>query len=456
MAELVNLFPEQNNNGSFRSVRRCEGLTLFAKLSTTTVRSNFIIFGDLLFVVAGPDLFSISDLGEVTNLGVIGGGTTIAVLRQNAAPTTPQILILNGLGDGFIFTTADGISAITDPSFLGSTGGDILNEAFILARSDSTEFFLSDPGDGSSYEPLAFGSAEQSPDDLVTVVAKKSSAWMMGTKTIEKWQTFASDPLLPIRFQQGASIERGVIAPDSVARLDDYIAWLADDGTVRMIQGSQMIKISDLDLELRIRGNGTAAFPGFTDITDAVGWWVDGPIHKIYYLTFPAGQYTWGFDLTTGQTHTRQTESDSVWQGTQSILFDGRILVGSTQGDIFELDPANRTENDEVMRTSITTPSMMWDQNVTIPLIELDMEVGILDDLSLDPQLMVSYTKDGIRFTNWGTISLGTIGASRTRVPMRFFGQVVRNKNFALRFETTDAVEVRYYGLKASIEMSVL
>ena len=290
----------------------------------------------------------------------------------------------------------------------------------------------------------------------MTIVTEKSSAWMMGSETIEKWQTFASDPILLIRFQQGASIERGVIAANSVAELDDYIAWLADDGTVRMLVGTQLTKISDLDIELRIRGNGTNTFPGFTVISDAIGWWVDGPIHKIYYLSFPTAGYTWGFDLTTGQSHTRATEGEDIWQATQSVLFDGKILVGSTHGDVFELDAGNRTEDDEIMRTSLTTPSMIWPQNVTIPLIELDMEVGILDDIELDPKLMVSYTKDGKNFINWGTISLGTIGSSRTRVAMRRFGQVVRNKNFALRFETTDAVEVRYYGLKASIEMSAI
>lgn len=458
MAELINLFPEQNNNRSFQSVRRTEGLSLFTSLTTGPVRSNFVRLGVLLYVVSGSRLYSISAAKVSVDLGEVGGGTAVAVLRQNARPEDPQILILNGAGSGFIYTTSAGILPVTDQDFTELTPqkGAILNEQFVLAESDSTRFFLSDVSNGFSYSPSSFGSAEQSPDNLVNIVAKKSAAWMMGSRTIEKWQTF-NDPIVPLRFQQGASIERGVVAPDSVAKLDDFIAWLADDGTVRMIQGSKMIKISDLDLELRIRGNGTATFPGFDLITDARGWWVDGPIHKVYYLTFPNAGYTWGFDLTTGQSHSRVSENSNTWQAFESVLFDNKVLSGSlASGNIFELDPGNRTENGEIMRTSLTTPALSWSQNVTIPLVELDIEVGEVTDPNLDPKIFVSYTKNGKTFINWGTISLGTQGNYRKRVPMRRFGQVIRNRNFALRFVTTDPVEVRYYGLKADIQVSVL
>lgn len=455
-AELVNLFPEQNNNGSFRSVRRCEGLTLFVKLDTSPVRSNFIILGSLLYVVSGSRFYSISKTKVATNLGEVGGTDARAVLRQNGRPDDNQILILNGEGGGFIYTTAAGLQPITDIDFLGAEKGDILNERFVLVEPETTRFFLSDISDGFSYNPASFASAEQSPDDLIEVVAKKSSAWMMGSRTVEQWQTF-NDDVLPLRPIRGASIERGVLAKDSIAKLDDYIAWLADDGTVRMIQGSSMVKISDLDLELRIRGNGTLTKPGFDLITDAVGWWVDGPIHKIYYLTFPNAGYTWGFDLTTGQSHSRQSEDTTAWKAANSVLFDNKVLSGSLQsGEVFELDPANNTENGGIMRTTLTTPSLSWDQNVTIPLVELDMEVGLITDPSVDPKIMVYYTKDGNTFINWGRISLGKMGNYRKRVPMRDFGQIVRNKDFALRFVTTDAVEVRYYGLKADIRKSVL
>jgi len=88
-----------------------------------------------------------------------------------------------------------------------------------------------------------------------------------------------------------------------------------------MIEGSTMTKISNLDFELKVRGNGSLTFPGFSVIDDAIGFFIDGPVHKIFYLTFPTEGYTWGYDFTSGGlTHERTSEGVGYWRSHSTVI----------------------------------------------------------------------------------------------------------------------------------------
>ena len=193
--------------------------------------------------------------------------------------------------------------------------------------------------DGTSYNPLTFASAEESPDNTVAVVSKKSALWVLGSRTSEYWQTF-NDTTLPLRRVRGGTKEWGIIAKDSLSEVNEFFCFLADDRTVKMVRGTQMVTISDHEFHLRIKGNGTATYPGFDKIDDAIGFFVDGPIHSIYYITFPSEGYTWGYDVTTGLAHLRETEGLGLWRVNGSTKFGSKILCGDSQtGTLWVLDP---------------------------------------------------------------------------------------------------------------------
>lgn len=442
----VNLIPEGNKDGSYRSVRRTEGLTLFSTLNEGPVRSDPLINAGFAYVVSGASLHRVNNLGTAVNLGVVGG-TGRAKLAANAVPGDSQILILNGSGGGFIYDNAGGLVPITDPDFFPSSSVTVLNERFWLVRDGTNEFFGSDVSDGTAYDQLTFASAQESPDNMVACVAKKSAFWAIGSETTEYWQTF-SDIILPLRPVKGATKEWGILAKNSLAEVNDAFAFLADDRTIRMMRGTQLAKISDLEFELKVKGNGTATHPGFSTIDDAIGFFVDGPIHSTYYITFPTEGYTWGYDLNTGMSHIRESEGLGLWRVNSAVKFGDKIICGdSIDGKLWTLDISNRTENNEILRTQLVTPTVSYEKDVTIPLIEIDMEVAQTADPTADPKMIVYYTKDGGNtYTNKGHISLGKFGEHRKRVPLRLFGRLVRNKDFGLRLEVTDPVGVQFYG----------
>ena len=446
--QIVNLIPEGSKDGSFRSVKRAEGLTLFATLPAGPVRSDPLINAGLIYVVSGSELYRIDTAGATTNIGTVHGSGR-AKLQANSVPGDSQILILNGSGSGYIYDNTNGLLSITDADFFPSTSVTILDERFWLTRDGTNEFFGSDISDGTNYDTLTFASAEESPDNVAAVVAKKSALWVLGSETTQYYQSY-NDITLPLRSVKGATKEWGILAKDSLAEANDSFAFLADDRTVRMMRGTQLVKISDLEFALKVKGNGTPTYPGFSTVTDAIGFFVDGPIHSTYYITFPTEGYTWGYDLNTGLSHVRESEGLGLWRVNSAVKFGDKIICGdSIDGKLWTLDPDNKTENNAILRTKLVTPTVSYEKDVTIPLIEIDMEVAQTTNPAADPKMIVYYTKDGGNtYTNKGHISLGKFGEHRKRVPLRLFGRLVRNKDFGLKLEITDPVGVRFYGAK--------
>lgn len=454
-SKIVNLIPEGDRKTGYKSVKRVDGLTLFSTISDAPVRSDLLVNDNFIYVVVGINLYRVNMAGTAVDLGSVGGSGR-AKLMANSVPGDSQILILNGSGDGYIYDNANGLVIISDPDFFNSTSVTILNERFWLTRDGTNEFFGSDISDGTSYNPLTFGSAEEAPDDIIATIAKKSALWNIGSRTTEYWQTF-TDPILPLRQVKGSTKEWGIIAKDSLAEVNDYFAFLADDRTVHMMQGTRLVEISDLDFNLKIKGNGTAAFPGFSTVDDAIGFFVNGPVHSIYYLTFPTEGYTWGYDINTGLSHIRESDGLGRWRVNGAVKFGAKIICGdSVTGKLWILDPDNRTEDDEILRTKLITDFISFEKNITIPLIEIDMEVAQTTDPESDPKMMVYFTKDGGNtWVNKGHISLGNYGEHKTRVPLRNFGRLVRNKDFGLKLEVTDPIGVQFYGAKIHPEVDM-
>ena len=449
---MTNMIAE-GDRGEYRTVKACDGLTSYSTALGPT-RSNILKNGVYAYFVSGANLYRMTTAGVSTSLGVINGSGQGQIVA-NSVPGNNQIVVLNGAGLAYIYDNS-GLTQITDPDFFPSTSVTILNERFWFVRDGTNEFFASDISDGFSYNPLSFATAEESPDLVIAIVAKKSSLWVIGEAKSEFWQSF-SDTILPVRKVRSSTIERGIQARASLASVGDSYAFLADDLTVILVTGNEFREISDLDFTLKLRGNGTLTSPGFTTTSDAIGFFVDSPTHKIYYLTFPSEGWTWGYDLSTGFTHTRKSNGYDLWRANYSVLFDNKIIIGDRlSSTMWILDPAARVEGTELLRTSVKTPGISFDHDITIPQINLDMEVGQIDDPTIEPVVMVRYSKDGgYNWNNGADISLGTKGDYRKIVVLRNFGRLVRNKDFQLELIVTDAARVQFYGAEFPMGQSI-
>lgn len=450
---VENLLAEANRNGDYATIKDTFGLSApFSTLTDSPGRSNLFVNSGFMYCIGGDTLFRVDQFGVATSLGFVGGSGR-GVIFANATPGDNQIMVLNGAGGGYVYTDGLGLVQVTDGDFFATVSGTVINERGVFVRRNTNEFFLSETSDFQDFNPLSFGSAEQDPDLLVACIQKKSAVWFLNAESTEYWQSI-DNATLPLRPVTGASKERGIAAVASLAEAGERFCWFADDNTVRMIEGSQMTKISDLNLELRVRGDGTPQFPGFAVTSDAIGFFIDGPVHKIYYLTFPTEGLTWGYDFNTGTTHIRSSEGLGAWRIGAAALFNNKLYgLDRINGNIYELDQNAKDENGAIMRRVLTFPTISHPMDWTLPYVEIEMEVGQTTDPTATPEMLIEYSKDGgYSYTTHSTISLGDFGEQSKRVPIRHFGRITRHKDFILRLTVTDATRVQFYQAWADIE----
>lgn len=451
-AVAVNCYVE--GEGEFYSVRRADGLELFKDTTESFCRSNLLLVDGLIYFVAGEKLYQVDRLGNLTSLGTVGGAG-YCELAANNIPDDSQVLVLNGLGQAYVYQPSVGLNIVSDVDYSAASYVTVLNERFWLPKDGSNQFFASAVSDGTDYPAAAIATAETSPDNVVAVFAHKGALWVLGENTSEYWQS-VNDATLPVRQVKGVVYERGCSAVHSVRKTGDTFCFLADDKTVMMVSGTTMQKISGLAFELEVKGDGSTRYPGYSKLDDAYGFFVDGPTHKIYYLTFPTQKVTWGYDFSTGLWHKRESLDQQIWRPIGAVSAWGKIIVADAlSGKLYYLTPGFKTENGDRIDCYLRTPSLSWRTDVTIPLIEVDMETGVgtVTGQGSDPKLIIKYSKDGGNtWTGKSDQPIGAIGDYRKRVPIRQFGRVVRNRDFVLEIRITDPVDFRIYKLYAQVE----
>lgn len=464
VATAINMHITVSEQGDFVKVSRTAGLKEFLRFGTGAVRAMLQV-DDIVYVVMGSRLYFFDKDGNVFELAVIGGSGQAALVVEPSP--NREVLVLNGAGDGFIVNSGL-VTQIVDPEFVlrKPKKATFLNGRFWLLDSVQTNFaFGSALNNFLVYPASTVFSAEEHSDPLVGIVAKKSSLYLIGTKTIEIWQA-ANDVSLPLRKAVGATIHRGCIAPDSIAELDDGFAMLADDYTVQIVGGNQIRKVSDYDLEVAIKGLGNTQKKRMQFPDEAVGFWVDGGSHKTYCLTFKKDKYTWCHDVVVGTSHLRESQEDDVlngyWRGLYSVQAFGKTFVGDQDDNVvWEYTLECKKEGDNPLTAILRSAALTSAKNFTVPLIEIDMETGVSESGLVDGQpnidyLQASVSKDGGK--TWvasRSVSLGRIADYRHRVPFRQFGRVVRNSSMVLELRTSAAVDITIYGAQAMVNESV-
>lgn len=463
-AQAINCYIERNRSGDFTRVRRVPGMRQFTTVGDGPIRAMYSL-KEYIYVVSGSELYRIPSSGTPELLGDVGGSTKLAKINANGTDEN-QIIVISEQ-NGYLYDDTNGFQQITDVDFAADVYVASLNQIFYTNDPDSNVFRGSEAADGTDWPTNRFASAEQNPDPLVGEVAQKSALWLFGTKTVEYWQTDVSNTTLPLRPVVGATIQRGVGAQLSIAAFQDYIFWLADDFTVWMISGTQAQKISDLNLEYAIRGEGFGDNQeGYEKPENAEGFIIDLPSHKLYVLTFPFDNKTWIFDVSTGMWHRRESNEIERWRGRESANAFNKIFVGDYRENIiWELVDGYFKEGDETLSYEIVPPAVMDSQTpLYITEAEINMEVGVGDIGNIDglgvpkaepitPFIQVWYSKDGgVTFTRKNDVSIGPVGQRNQRVLSRQFGRVRTNQCFVLKYRVTDDVPVIMYDLYLDIE----
>lgn len=376
---LVNLYPEQLPPEARAPwiLRSTPGLAPVAACGPGYVRAMEAAGGKLL-VVSGDQVWRWTE-GEPapTMLGNVGTGgpATVAVGATHAVVCTPPRAWAYRYDTGAFTEIPQGDGY----AFPGASSVCWLDGYFVFTKPGTGEFFASALENPGVYDALDFATAEGVPDVLVRAVADHNELWLFGQGSVEVWYD-AGDADFPFRRMAGGVLRPGCVSAASVAKLDNGLVWLGQDGIVYRAQGLQPQRISTHAMERALAGYG-----GLGDAT-ALATSHDG--HQFYVLTVPGAPAgnggglgaTWAYDAATGLWHERASAAGGTgrWLGNAAAQFGQVALVGDGgSGTLFRQARDLGTDNGVVVSRIATLPPLWADgRRAAMHRLELELETG--------------------------------------------------------------------------------
>ncbi|QDP53234.1 MAG: putative packaged DNA stabilization protein [Prokaryotic dsDNA virus sp.] len=257
--------------------------------------------------------------------GLMGGGES-DILNPNPRADfeqTPDYLIAVIEPHAYYSANASSWTKISDSDFTSRGAADVefLDNFLIFREPGSARFFASDIGSVTDYSALNFGTAEADPDNLVGMKSDRAQLWLFGESSIESWDTTGGSDF-PFRRTINGAITKGCLSGRTVQRLDDVILFLADDFTVRALQGGVANRISNFGIEQSLQADTSVKLSeGFT-------WSYQG--HNYYAIWTPNQCHV--YDLSTGSWHRRQTLGRDTWRFTSAAQYYNDVVFGDRLG----------------------------------------------------------------------------------------------------------------------------
>lgn len=425
------------------------GMEIFATLGDGPAR-GFWSMTNVIYVVSGTSLYSITTRGIVAEVGTGIAGTNLVSMADNGT----QLCIVTGT-QGFIYTVAGGLVEITSAAFYPATKVIFFDGYFVFNRLGTNQFFLSALYDGLSYNGLDFASTESSPTELMGFEQNLQLLFFFKRDQIEMWYD-AGTADFPFQRYAGGVIQRGCNSTASIVKQDGAIFFLGDDGIFYRLQANIPVRVSTHSQEYII-----AQEPA-TDSISCMTWTWQG--HKFVALTLPDLKRTLVYDISTQRWHDRESWIDGdvslgVWRANCCLDdFRGETYFGDAFTGIIGVENYDVfTEYGFTISGVIYSAPLASDRKrIFISRWELDIQAGIGDtnDPVADPQFMMSYSKDGGQTFSMIQVwrSMGLIGEYLKRLRWLRLGQAYQ---WVFRVQCTDNVRRVIIGCYADIQIGV-
>lgn len=348
--QTVNYIPErieQPGGAVEYFLRGAPGFRLFANVGDGPIRADVDVEGKR-FVVSGTEVYLVARDTSSTLLGSLPGEGPVSV-AHNQEGGGAKVVFGNGTRGWTYDTITQVYAEITDDAFPGFLCVDYLDQ-FILGIEPQRRYaFHSDLANAREYSFIDVFEAEGSPDRLMGQAVINGQWWLFGERTTE---IFANTGAATGTFQRvpGATIDRGLASTFAVAKLDNALWILGDDGIVYRSNGYGFQRVSDhaLEQDLRLRDVSRVVFRTFEDAG-----------HKVLYLTCPDG-YTWGYDVATQLWHRRESFGLSRWRMATLTKWAGVWFVGDYQhGKLYQLDWNLKDEDGTTLTGHRTTGALV-------------------------------------------------------------------------------------------------
>lgn len=410
---------------------RTPGISSWATVGTGPIEGMHTDHG-LLYVVSGGGFYSVTSTPTATFRGAVGSSTEIDIDSNDAAA------VIVSPPNAFHYTPATTTFAqITDADFTARGAGDVefLDNYMLFREPDSDRFFGADLGSVSAFDALNFASAEGATDTLVGMKVDHRQVFLLGEKSCELWENTGISGF-PFERMINGFVEQGCINGRTVAKLDQSVFWVANDYSVRRLNGATPDKVSTPAVDQWLKSVTLASLRGSSYTQEG---------HLFYVLTAPEGCFA--YDVTTQLWAERGTYGFGNWRWGNPVAFAGKILVGSTTSNVIaELDPTVYTELADTLRMEWTyQPVYVEGRRAFHDRLEIVCQVGVglTTGQGSAPEIMLDFSDDGGQtWVSMPNRSLGAIGVYATRVTWSGLGSCASAHGRVYRAAVSDPVKV--------------
>ena len=450
-ARLINCQVEEAGNAGKIGfpIFAVSGIKQFADATDGPCRGLFPL-GSTLYGVLSRQVKPIDVAGSVgTALGGFTGDG--AVYMDQNQKTTPQVALVS---EGTRKYIESGVLSEISDTDLPPPNSTVTIGGYSIMGIDSGRFHISSINEMTTFAALDFATAEQNPDKLVRAFRRGNELMLMGEKTTEPW-TNTGAAAFPFERLSIPPMEFGLLARDSAAIVDEAMVWLAHDGTVRLAEAYNSLRISNHSVERSIAAE--------TDKSTIEGFSYSERGHTYYVLSGTG--FTWVFDHTLALTvgmmdawHERESYTIGRWRARAHAEFEGKNIVGDySTGKLYEIDPDTYDEAGNHLVMTIQIPVHAYPMKIRLNAIYVDVIPGVglnsTDAHLSNPQMMCSMSKNGgITFGKERTRSLGGIGERNTRVKFTRFGKT-KEDGAIIRISVSAAVIRGISGMAANYDI---
>lgn len=398
------------------------GIKPYLTFGTGAMRGAEIV-NNVIYLVCGTGLYSVTQAGVVTNIGTIPGSGPVFIDGDGSH----VMVTVNGpsyLWDGV--TT----SLIADSDFPGYEWVAFLDGYMVGGPGDGRVYVNHTAFDPTVWNALDFASAEAAPDDVVVGIVDHRELFLFGRQTTEVWYD-SGDPAFPLTRTASGFMEIGTTSKYGPAKIDNTIFFPATDGTVRRVNGYTPVRVSQTAMEQAI-----AKYKSQECVGNA---WIENG-HSMYGLTYQ--EATWVYDISTQLWHERQSFGLANWKAQFVLRGNNLTFVGDrTSNQLGTLDAGTFTEWGQTMVSSVTAPAVAQD-NELIPHASLELVfeqgVGVGTGQGVDPKVMLQFSDDGGRtWSNEIWRQLGKAGEFRRTA---LFNRLGQSRDRVYRYGISDPV----------------
>jgi hypothetical protein len=384
--------------------------------------------------------------GASTNVGALNGTRKGFFAYNNAA--TPDKVFVDPDGNIYTFTTAATTSGF-DADLPAANSVCSIDGYFVFTIGDG-RCFASDLN-STAVNALSFGEAEAKPDGLTRAVPWGQRLLLCGPKTIEIW---TDQGLSPFPFARSEVIPRGLAGPYCISGFEDAFSagvfWVADDNTVRQLNGYTPVKISTPDLDGLIES-----------VSDKTELEMCSYISRGHsFIELSSTTWTWVFNINNQKWHEKKKYLGTRSRITTTHYAFSKWLCGDADiGNVQQITNTSALDVDEPLICEVwSAPVEEFPARVRVASAWFDFAVGVgqasgTDPIATDPTVEISWSDDGGQtFSTPRQRKLGRQSLGLTRIRVNQCGQS-GSQGRIWKITMSDPVHFGLMGGKMSAEL---